>query len=351
MTNEKVIAALPGDGIGPEIMDAALKILRQLDQKYDLHFKIAPFPFGAAGIKESGTPLPDKTLTACAQADAILLAAIGDPAYEHAAETPEAGLLKLRKSLELFANIRPIKVSPVIAPRSPIKPEVIAGTDFVIVRELTGGLYFGKPRELTETSALDTCVYSKAEIERILHVAFQMAQKRKKIVTSVDKANVLATSKLWRKTAEEVAAQYPDVTLHHQLVDSCAMMLIKNPSEFDVVVTENLFGDILSDEASVIPGSLGMMPSASLSAGGPALYEPIHGSAPDIAGKNLANPISMLLSMTMMLRDTFQLTEIAKRVEDAIDRLLDEGIMTKDLGGEETTTSFAEKLSKTLEEE
>lgn len=248
----------------------------------------------------------------------------------------------------MYANIRPIQVSEELVHLSPIKEDRIAGTDFVIVRELTGGIYFGEPRQLNDTEALDTCVYTKEEIERIMRAAFELAQTRRKKVTSVDKSNVLATSKLWRKVAEEVSQDYPDVTLEHQLVDSCAMVMITKPKEFDVIVTENMFGDILSDEASVLTGSLGVLASSSLSKTGIHLFEPIHGSAPDIAGQNVANPLSMIYSVTMMLRDSFKQYKLADMVDEAVKKVMQKGIMTKDLGGNYSTTDVTKYIREEL---
>lgn len=341
------IVVLPGDGIGPEIMDSALMILTEIMVQDELDFEIVSYPFGGAAIDDSGNPLPAATLNACQQADAILLGAIGGPKWDQAPQRPEQGLLSLRKALGLFANIRPISVPAAIAHLSPLKSENVQGVDFVVVRELTGGIYFGE-KELTDTNASDLCTYSKAEIQRIIRKAFELAQTRRKKVTSVDKANVLATSKLWRETAEEIAAEFPDCQLEHQLVDSAAMVIIQKPKSFDVVVTENLFGDILSDEASVIPGSLGLMPSASYSESGPSLYEPIHGSAPDIAGQDAANPLSMILSMAMMLRESFHLDKSAAKIEQACEQVLNQGILTSDLGGTATTTVFTTAVLKEL---
>ncbi|MBL1225545.1 3-isopropylmalate dehydrogenase [Enterococcus sp. BWR-S5] len=343
----KRIIALPGDGIGKEIMDSALRILSEMMVQENLDFDIQEFPFGGAGIDSEGDPLPEKTLTACKEADAILLGAIGGPKWDAAPKRPEQGLLGLRKALGLFANIRPISVPDAVIHLSPLKEENVRGVDFIVVRELTGGIYFGE-KELAEDKASDLCTYTKAEIQRIIRKAFEIARTRNKKVTSVDKANVLSTSKLWRQTAEEVAQEFPDCTLEHQLVDSAAMVMITRPKEFDVLVTENLFGDILSDEASVIPGSLGMMPSASHSEEGPSLYEPIHGSAPDIAGQNIANPMSMILSAAMMLRQSFGMDETAQKIESACDRVMTAGVLTKDLGGNAGTQEFTEAVLKEL---
>ncbi len=343
----KKIVALAGDGIGPEIMRAGLDVLAAVADKTNFTYTVEEKAFGGAGIDASGHPLPADTLAAAKEADAILLAAIGSPQYDAAPVRPEQGLLAIRKELGLFANIRPLKIFDALKHLSPLKSERIEGVDFVMVRELTGGIYFGE-HTLEVDKARDVNDYSYAEIERIVRTAFEMAKSRRGLVTSIDKQNVLATSKLWRQVAEEVAKDYPDVTLEHQLVDSAAMLMITNPARFDVIVTENLFGDILSDEASVLPGTLGVMPSASHSDGGPSLYEPIHGSAPDIAGQGIANPISMILSVAMMLRESFAEIKAAQMIEGAVDSTLSAGILTRDLGGsvstDEMTTAIIERL-------
>ena len=339
----KKIVALAGDGIGPEIMEAGLEVLEALAKKTGFVYEIDRRPFGGAGIDTAGHPLPDETLKVCREADAILLAAIGSPQYDDAAVRPEQGLLALRKELNLYANIRPVKIFDSLKHLSPLKLERIAGVDFVVVRELTGGIYFGD-HILEERKARDINDYSYEEVERILRKAFEIARNRRKIVTSIDKQNVLATSKLWRKVAEKVAQDFPDVTLEHQLVDSAAMLMITNPAKFDVIVTENLFGDILSDESSVLSGTLGVMPSASHSENGPSLYEPIHGSAPDIAGQGIANPISMILSVAMMLRDSFGCYEDAERIERAVEASLAAGILTRDIGGQASTKEMTEAI-------
>ena len=339
----KKIVALAGDGIGPEIMEAGLEVLETLAKKTGFDYEIDRRPFGGAGIDAAGHPLPDETLKACREADAILLAAIGSPQYDSATVRPEQGLLALRKELNLYANIRPVKIFESLNHLSPLKPERIAGVDFVVVRELTGGIYFGD-HILQERKARDINDYSYEEVERIIRKAFEIARNRRKIVTSIDKQNVLATSKLWRKVAEKVAQDFPDVTLEHQLVDSAAMHMITNPAKFDVIVTENLFGDILSDESSVLSGTLGVMPSASHSENGPSLYEPIHGSAPDIAGQGIANPISMILSVAMMLRDSFGRYEDAERIERAVEASLAAGILTRDIGGQASTKEMTEAI-------
>ena len=343
----KHIVVLPGDGIGPEIMKAAIAVLQAAAKTSGEQFTFEEKAFGGAGIEAAGVGLPAETLAACQACDAILLGAIGGPAgspWEKAQQTPEQGLLALRKALNLFANIRPIAVPDALLPLSPVKEKIVKGCDMIIVRELTSGIYFGTPRELGSMEAYDTCRYTVTEIKRIAHRAFAIAMTRGKHVTSVDKANVLATSKLWRKTVEEVARDYPEVTLVHQLVDSCAMRIVQQPTEFDVILTENLFGDILSDEASVLPGTLGVLPSASHSEGGVSLYEPIHGSAPDIAGQNLANPTSMMLSVVLMLRQSFEMHELADKIEAAVYAVMNEGIVTGDLGGKATTSEVTEAV-------
>ena len=337
------IVALAGDGIGPEIMEAGLEVLASISEKTGFDYEIDRRPLGGAGIDAAGHPLPDETLKASREADAILLAAIGSPQYDDAPVRPEQGLLALRKELNLYANIRPVKIFESLKHLSPLKPERITGVDFVVVRELTGGIYFGD-HILEEKSARDINEYSYEEVERIIRKAFEIARSRRKVVTSIDKQNVLATSKLWRRVADEVAKDFPDVTLEHQLVDSAAMLMITNPAKFDVIVTENLFGDILSDESSVLSGTLGVMPSASHSEDGPSLYEPIHGSAPDIAGLGIANPISMILSVAMMLHDSFGRYEDAKSIEDAVEETLAAGILTRDIGGQASTREMTEAI-------
>lgn len=341
----KKIVTLAGDGIGPEIMAAGLEVLAAVASKINFDYTVEAHPFGGAAIDETGHPLPEKTLTAAKEADAILLAAIGGQQYNDATVRPEQGLLALRKELGLFANIRPVQIFDALKHLSPLKPEIIEGVDFVVVRELTGGIYFGE-HTLNDRSARDINDYTYEEIERIIKIAFEIARGRGKKVTSVDKQNVLATSKLWRIVAEDVAKAYPDVMLEHALVDSLAMKMITNPSDFDVIVTENLFGDILSDESSVLPGTLGVMPSASHAANGPSLYEPIHGSAPDIAGLGIANPISMILSVAMMLRESFKATAGAQYIENAVNKTLLEGVLTKDLGG---TASLSEMTAAIID--
>jgi 3-isopropylmalate dehydrogenase len=345
----KNIVILAGDGIGPEIMASGVAVLKVAAKKHHLDYTFDEKNFGGVAIDAQGAPLPTDTLDACKAADAILMGAIGGPKWEHAEVTPEKGLLALRKALNLFANIRPIKVMDSLAHLSPLKTEIAKGTDFVVVRELTGGIYFGEPRELRTDFALDTNVYNIHEIERIIRKGFEIARTRNKKVTSVDKANVLATSKLWRSVAETVAQDYPDCTLNHQYVDSAAMKIVQHPNDFDVIVTENLFGDVLSDEASVLPGSLGLLPSGSHSEDGPSLYEPIHGSAPDIAGQNIANPMSMIFSVSMMLRQSFNELAVADEIDAACNTVMEAGILTGDLGGTAKTTEFTKAVIAELE--
>jgi 3-isopropylmalate dehydrogenase len=336
------IAVLPGDGIGPEIAGAARELLDAIGE-----FELTEHPFGGASIDAHGTALTDEVLEACRSADAVLLAAVGGPKWDTTdpdAPRPEQGLLGIRKGLGLFANLRPVRPSPSLANASPLRPEVIEGTDLLVVRELTGGLYFGA-RGRDGDQAFDTCEYSVAEIERILEVGFDSARRRAESggarrpkVTSVDKANVLETSRLWRETAERIAAGNPDVEFESQLVDSAAMQLVATPSRFDVIVTENMFGDILSDEAAMLPGSLGMLPSASLGGDGPGLFEPVHGSAPDIAGEGVANPLAMFLSVALMLGHAFDRSADADRIEAAVEAALARGLRTPDLIAAESDT-------------
>ena len=326
------IVTLPGDGIGPEIMAPALQLLGALGD-----FELEEYPFGGASIDLHGTALTDEVLAACRAADAVLLAAVGGPRWDTtdpARPRPEQGLLGLRKGLELYANLRPVKPFPVLYDASPLRPERLQGTDLLVVRELTGGIYFGA-KVRTEERASDVCEYTVAEIERIARIAFGAARSR---VSSVDKANVLETSRLWREVVRGVhAREFPHVQLEHVLVDNAAMQLLAAPRHFDVILTENMFGDILSDEAAMLTGSIGMLPSASLGAGGPGLFEPVHGSAPDIAGRGIANPLAMFLSAAMMLRHGLGLASEAASVESAVRRALEAGLRTSDLGGDAST--------------
>ena len=325
------IVLLPGDGIGPEIVGAAVKVLDAVGE-----FTYEEQPIGGASIDEHGNALTDDVLEKCRQADAVLLGAVGGPKWDTTdpdKPRPEQGLLGLRKGLGLFANLRPVRPSPALVDASPLRPEIIQGTDVLVVRELTGGIYFGEKKREPD-SAFDACVYTREEIERIARVAFRAAGKREGRVTSVDKANVLETSRLWREVVTEVhEADFPEVALDHMLVDNAAMQLVAGPSRFDVIVTENMFGDILSDAAAMLTGSLGMLPSASLGEGGPGVFEPVHGSAPDIAGSGTANPLATFLSVAMLLRDGLGADEEALRVEAAVDAALESGIRTADLAG------------------
>jgi 3-isopropylmalate dehydrogenase len=326
------VVVLPGDGIGPEITEAALRVLDRLgDFEYDEQ------PIGGAAIDAFGAALPDQTLAACKSADAVLLAAVGGPKWDTTdpdAPRPEQGLLGLRKGLGLFANVRPIRPLPALYDASPLRRDRIEGTDLIVIRELTGGIYFGD-RGRKDGTAWDTCIYTVGEIERIARVAFRTTRGK---VTSVDKANVLESSRLWREVVMRVhSEEFPAIQLEHLLVDNAAMQLVRAPREFDTILTENMFGDILSDEAAMLTGSIGMLPSASLGDGGPGLFEPVHGSAPDIAGTGKANPLAMLGSVVMMLRHGFSLEPQAAALESAIDRALEEGLRTSDLGGEATT--------------
>jgi 3-isopropylmalate dehydrogenase len=344
------IVLLPGDGIGPEVVGEAQRVLEHLARQRGHEFQFSEHLIGGASIDQFNSPLTDETLTACKTADAVLLGAVGGQKWDNnpPALRPETGLLGLRKGLEVFANLRPVKLHPALVSASPLKPERLAGVDIIVVRELTGGLYFGQPkkREMRDGHeyAVDTLEYYDYEIRRVIELAFRLATSRHKKVASVDKANVLESSRLWRKIANEVALNYPDVKLEHILVDTAAMKLITGPASMDVMVTENMFGDILTDEASVLTGSMGMLPSASLGSGGPGLYEPIHGSAPDIAGKGIANPIGTILSTALMLRYSFSLEKEAAMIEAAVDATITAGCRTADLGGQMTTRQMADEI-------
>lgn len=340
---EAAIVLLPGDGIGPEVTKAAQAILEAIASQYNHQFTLSVHPIGGNAIEDCGNPLPQETLQACQQADAILLGAVGGPKWSDptAPVRPEQGLLGLRKELGLYANLRPVKPNPSLMDASPIKSEYLQGTDMLVLRELIGGIYFGEPseriREEEREWAVDTMRYEKNEIERITHLAFSLAEKRKGKVTSVDKANVLECSRLWRETVSGVAIEYQEIELEHLLVDAAAMHLLTRPSDFDVILTANLFGDILTDEASVLTGSLGNLPSASIGSDDNLLdyprgvYEPIHGSAPDIAGKGIANPIGTILSAAMLLRHSLGLDVEAREIEEAVDAVLEAGHRTADI--------------------
>ena len=330
------ICVLRGDGIGPEITAEALRVLEAL-RSDGLPIETEQALIGGSAVDASGVPLPETTLTLAREADAVLLGAVGGPQWDGLPrdQRPERGLLGIRKSLELFANLRPAILYPELANASTLKPEIVAGLDIMIVRELTGDIYFGQPRGIEQrdgqTVGYNTMIYSEAEIRRIAKVSFEIAMKRNRRLCSVDKMNVLECTQLWRDVVSDVAKAYPDVELSHMLVDNAAMQLVRNPKQFDVMVTGNMFGDILSDEASMLTGSIGMLPSASLDAANKGMYEPSHGSAPDIAGKGLANPLATILSVAMMLRYTFGQEEAAARVEDAVKRVLAEGLRTADI--------------------
>lgn len=346
MSGSATIALLPGDGIGPEVTREAVACLAMLSNSFGLGLRFTEYDFGGVAIDRHGDPLPEATLAAARAADAILMGAIGGPAWAALPANPESGLLRLRRELGLFANLRPARIIPGMEDLSPLRPELVAGADILVVRELTGGLYFGE-RSLSDDLAHDSCVYSRAEVERIAHVAFRAARGRRCHVTSVDKANVLATSKLWRRVVSEVAADYPDVTLDHLYVDAAAMALINNPKRFDVILTENLFGDILSDELSVIPGSIGLLGSASTGAGKGGLFEPIHGSAPDIAGQDRANPAGAMESAAMLL-ETIGEPQAADSLRHAVRRALLDGVRTADLGGTASCSGFGEAVRQRM---
>lgn len=342
------ITVLSGDGVGPDVIEQAVKVLKAVEKRFGHSFELSEGLIGGVAIDKTGSALTEETLQNCRESDAVLLGAVGDPKYDdpQAPVHPEDGLLALRKGLGLFANLRPVKVYPSLIDNTNIKPEALEGVDFIFLRELTGGLYFGQPKKQWETEkgriAVDSMLYTEQEIARIVRVGFELARKRGKKLLSVDKANVLLSSRLWRQVTMEVSKEYPDVELSHMLIDACAMQIIRNPKSFDVAVTENTFGDIITDEASMLAGSLGMLPSASL-AGVPedgvktfGLYEPVHGSAPDIKGQDKANPIATILSVAMMLRYSFGLSEEAAVIEKAVEDVLEEGIATADIAKEGT---------------
>ncbi|NPB05521.1 MAG: 3-isopropylmalate dehydrogenase [Aquificae bacterium] len=352
------IAVLKGDGIGPEVVDAALKVLDKVGELYGVDFEYREGLIGGAAIDQTGKPLPEETLKLCLESDAVLLGAVGGPKWDDLPQDkkPERGLLQIRKALNLYANLRPVKVFDALLDSSPLKPEVAKGTDLLVVRELVSGIYYGEPRGIYEENGRrcgrNTMKYCEDEIARVARKAFEIARKRRKKVTSVDKANVLDVSALWREVVNEVAKEYPDVELEHLYVDNAAMQLVRRPATFDVVVTGNIFGDILSDEAGVIPGSLGMLPSASIG-DRHALYEPVHGSAPDIAGMGIANPIATILSAAMMLKYSFNMDEAARLVEKAVEETLNQGYRTPDIYSEGTkkvnTEQMTEKIIENLE--
>ncbi|HCM42525.1 MAG TPA: 3-isopropylmalate dehydrogenase [Candidatus Omnitrophica bacterium] len=331
------IALLPGDGIGLEVTEQVIKILKKLQSEFHIVFETEKFLIGGCSIDAFGEPLTDDTLAKIKKYDAVFLGAVGGPKWDglESAKRPEKGLLKLRKGLNAFANVRPVKMFDALVERSSLKPEIVKGLDFVILRELVSGIYFGEPRGFKKSASgeeqgFNTMIYSESEVERIAKKAFEMARKRKRVVTSVDKANVLEVSQLWRKVVERVHKQYPDVQLNHRYVDDCAMQFIRDPKQFDVVVTGNLFGDILSDEAAMLTGSIGMLPSASLG-DTIGLYEPVHGSAPDIAGQDKANPLASILTLAMMLEWSFNLADLSDKLVKAVEAVLKEGYRTGDI--------------------
>ena len=344
------LVILPGDGVGPEVTAAAVSVLQAVGAHAGHEFQFSEHAIGGSAIDACGEPLPDATREACQAADAVLLGAVGGPKWSDpdAAVRPEQGLLALRAALGVYANVRPLRVHPRLIERSPLKNERLDGVDFVVVRELTGGAYFGvKTRD--KDSASDEFRYTEAEIERVLRRAFELASRRSRRLTSVDKANVLETSRLWRSTAERVARDYPEVQLEHQLVDSMAMLLLTRPASYDVIVTENLFGDILTDEAAALAGSLGLLPSASLGDGHGGVYEPIHGSAPDIAGQGIANPLGAIASAALLLRHALGLEAEAATVEAAIDQVLEHGPWPRDIGGVADTTQMRDAVIAALD--
>ena len=348
------IALLPGDGIGPEVIAETVKVLQHVAAKFGHEFEFNEQLIGGISIDTHGTALTDETIRVCQSADAVLLGAVGGPKWSDplAKVRPEQGLLGLRKALGVFANLRPVKVHPDLIGASPLKPDRLDGVDMLVVRELTGGIYFGEPKERRQEdgheAALDTLIYRDFEVQRIVELAFRLAKGRRGKVASVDKANVLESSRLWRQVATQVGSTFPEVELEHVLVDTAAMRLISSPTGFDVVVTGNMFGDILTDEASVLSGSMGMLPSASINSDGPGLYEPIHGSAPDIAGKGIANPLGTILSAAMLLRHSLELETEAAAIEKAVDAFISSGARTPDLGGDLKTQAVTEKVLQAL---
>lgn len=362
MSQEFNITVLPGDGIGPEVIREAVKILKIVESKKNLKLNLTEAPVGGAGYEAAGHPLPEDTLKAAQSADAVLLGAVGGPKWETIdfSLRPERALLGLRSNLGLFANLRPAKIFAPLAEASTLKPEVVEGLDIMVVRELTGGIYFGEPRGIETLpdgtrKGVNTLVYTEPEIERIARVAFDVAGKRDKNVYSIDKANVLECTGLWREVVTQVHEDYKDITLSHMYVDNCAMQLVRNPKQFDVIVTTNMFGDILSDQASMLTGSIGMLPSASLGSGKAAMYEPIHGSAPDIAGKDIANPLATILSVGMMFKYSFNLEDVNNILEKVVDDVLGQGYRTGDIlskGGKEVgCAAMGDRVAEELEKQ
>jgi len=335
------IAVLPGDGIGPEIVAEAIKVLKVIEEQSNVSFEFNEFIIGGAAIDQTGVPLPDETLENCLKSDAVLLGAVGGPKWDNLPGDlrPEKALLTIRKELKLFSNLRPVKVYNSLIDASTLKTDVISGVDFLVIRELTGGIYFGeKTKEVTDQGikVTDALTYTEEEIERIVRLGFETAMKRRKKLTSVDKANVLESSRVWRQVVDNIAKEYPEVEINHMLVDNCAMQLVRYPKQFDVIVTENMFGDILSDEAAMLTGSIGMLPSASIGTEKIAMYEPIHGSAPDITGMGIANPLATILSVAMMLRYSFGMNQEAEKIENAVHQVLEQDYRTKDLAQNNT---------------
>ena len=354
MNKKNNILVLPGDGIGPEVCNEAIKVINHLNDIYKLDILIEEFAVGGSAYEEFGNPLPEDTLKAAKEADAILLGAVGGPKWDNIDYElrPERALLGLRAELDLFANLRPAILSKYLSDSSSLKSDKVQDLNLLIVRELTGGIYFGEPRGRSKSgdSAFNTMIYSKTEIRRIGRIAFEAAQKRNKTLCSVDKANVLEVSVLWREVISELSEEYPDVELSHMLVDNAAMQLVRDPKQFDVIVTGNLFGDILSDIAAMLTGSIGMLPSASLNSENKGMYEPVHGSAPDISGKELANPIAAILSVAMMLKYSFNMNEASSAIENSIQEVLSEGYRTYDLkGSKKNTLSTSEMGNKIIE--
>ncbi len=349
------IVLLPGDGIGPEVVGEAVRVLREIAHKHGHTIEFDKHLMGGCSIDKYGVALTDETLAACKASDAVLLGAVGGPKWDDptAKVRPEQGLLALRKGLGVFANLRPVRVHPALVGASPLKPEKLAGVDILVVRELTGGLYFGQPKGRERLNgherAVDTLEYHDYEIRRVVELAFRLAMGRRRKVTSVDKANVLESSRLWRQITSAIGAEHEGIVLEHILVDTASMRLITSPASFDVLVTENMFGDILTDEASVLAGSMGMLPSASLGDGGPGLYEPIHGSAPDIAGKGVANPVGTMLSAALLLRYSLKLEKAAAAIEAAVDAAITAGCRTADLGGTLTTGQMTDEVIARLQ--
>ncbi|MCP5061724.1 MAG: 3-isopropylmalate dehydrogenase [Ignavibacteriae bacterium] len=349
------IALLPGDGIGPEVTSATTKIIDLVAQKFNVEIEYNTFEIGGICYENNGTPLMEETLEGCYKSDVVFLGAVGGPKWESLPHhlKPEAALLKLREKLGLFANIRPAKIFKPMLNNSSIKKEVLDGTDFIVLRELTGGIYFGQPRGIDKSKGWNTMVYSKEEVERITHKAFEMAMRREKVLTSIDKANVLEVSQFWREIVVEISKQYPEVKLNHMYVDNAAMQLVRDPKQFDVILTSNIFGDIISDISGMITGSLGMLPSASIGEKY-SLYEPIHGSAPDIAGQNKANPIAAILSAAMMFENSFDMLKASQIIEKGVANTLEQGWRTQDIANENdkvvNTEEMTNKIIENMEE-